>query len=258
MQKNILLFGGVALVIIILVGAALYAKPLLSKLTPQAPDTEATSTPNYKIEVDYAAQIKEIEPDLAHQVVYGASVPANVRTIIDGKIADEKKILTDDPLKADDWFQLGVLYHSANDYAAARDVWLFLTKVIAAPDSAVAYDNLGRLYKFDLKDFPKSEAMFQASIKANPNSITPYIELAELYQYLYKTDTTAAIDILKQAGAKFPDNPDPYSTLAQYYRNKADYADARVAYKEAIKRANAAGNDQLVLALTAEMNAMPQ
>lgn len=262
MQKNILLFGGVFVVMGLLIGGALYLKPILSALKAgggsATATTTASSTAGYTIEIDDAAQIRQIEPDLSRATAYPDSIPASVRAILDGKIAAEKKIVADDPTKVDDWFELGVLYHSADDYAAARDIWVFLTKFVAAPGVAVAYDNLGRLYKFDLKDFPKSESYFKQSMTANPDSVTPYLELAELYEYLYKTDTTAAVDTFKAAGAKFPDNPDPYTLLAQYYRNKADYADAKAAYQEAIKRAQKAGNDQLVLSLTAELNGMPQ
>ena len=153
---------------------------------------------------------------------------------------------------------MGVLYHGANDFEAVRVVWEFLLKVMSGPKTAVLYDNLGKLYKFDLKDFPKSESYFRQSIEVNPDSTTPYFELFELYRYLYKTDTSAAVDIITEAAEAFPNNPDPYVLLGSYYREMKNYDEARAAFTKALDRARELQNVQLVDAIGKEISSLPQ
>lgn len=223
-----------------------------------APFEGATTTPNYTIEVVPTIDIKSIQPNLDRSIQFSASIPADARVIIEKKVADIVTRLKADPMRADDWFSLAVWYHTANDYEGARDVWLFLLKVTKAPDNAVVYDNLGKLYKFSLKDFPKSESYFKQSIAANPKSITPYIELFELYRDLYKTNTTAAIDILTTASVKFPDNVDPWVLLGQYYRDRGETQKARDAFTKALNLARATNDVARVEAIGAELERLPQ
>jgi len=259
MKKNILLAVAV-LVILAGIGAAAYF------LKPQVPSTQndiigigtTASSSNYTVTVENVSDIKALQPDLSREVKYGASVTEDVKKLVGAKIDTIRTKLKEDPLHADNWFMLGVLYHAVNDYKAAEEVWEFLLKVIDPPAVAVVMDNLGKLYKFDLKDFPKSESYFKQSIQANPASITPYVELFELYRYLYKQNTTAAVDIITEAGKKFPDNPDPYTLLGAYYRDKKDYVKARAALEIALDRARAAGNVSLIEAIGNEIADLPR
>ncbi len=218
----------------------------------------STTTPNYSIELEPEVSIKDLAPSLDRGIQFGASVPPAVRTVIQKNADEVIARLKKDLSRADDWFTLGVLYHSANDYAGARDVWIFLTKAVPAPGSSTAYDNLGKLYKFDLKDYPKSESYLKQSIQVNPKSITPYFELHELYRYLYKQDTTAAVDILVTASQKFPTNPDPLVLLGDYYRDMGDNAKAKDAFTKALDIARTAGDVAHVKAIGEELARLPQ
>jgi len=259
-SKTLLFVGGVLVVIVVLGGIAYFASK--QKSPEMKSDTitfdGATTTPNYTIELESSVNIKDLAPSLDRGIQFGASVPPVARTAIqknaDSVIARLKK----DMSRADDWFTLGVLYHSANDYEGAKGVWEFLLKVVPAPGVSTAYDNLGKLYKFDLKDFPKSESYFKQSIQANSNSITPYFELHELYRYLYKQNTTLVVDILFSASKKFPANPDPLVMLGGYYRDTGDTVKARDAFTKALAVAREQNDVVHVESIGAEIARLPQ
>lgn len=258
-SKTVLFIGGVLVVIAVLGGIAYFAsKQKNPETNGSAINLEATTTPNYSIELVPEVSIKDLAPSLERGIHFGASVPPVARTAIqknaDAVIARLKK----DVNRADDWFTLGVLYHSANDYEGAVGVWEFLLKVVPAPGVSTAYDNLGKLYKFDLKDFPKAESYFKQSIQVNPKSVTPYFELHELYRYLYKQNTTSAVDILVSASKKFPTNPDPLVMLGGYYRDTGDTVKARDAFTKALAIAKEQNDVAHVQSIGEELARLPQ
>jgi hypothetical protein len=212
---------------------------------------------NYTIEVDEGG-LEDITPDLNRAVTFGESIPTDVRTLIGGRIEEVTARLKEDAFRADDWMTLAVLYHSANDYEGAREVWEFLLQVLEDRQKAVVYDNLGKLYKFQLKEYQKSEAYFKSSMAADPDSLTPYLELFELYRYLYKTDTSAAVQILNEASKKFPEETDPYTLLAAYHRERKEYGKARDAYLTAMDLARTQGNQDLTLLIGNELATLPE
>lgn len=201
----------------------------------------STTTPNYTIEEVGGVDVQSLAPNLDREVQFPESMPQEARAILTKQINDTSARIKKDITRADDWFTLGVLYHNANDYIGARDVWDFLAQVVPAPGVETVYENLGKLYKYNLKDFPKSETYLKKAISADSKVISPYFELHELYRYLYKTDTTLAVDILITAAAKFPENPDPYGLLGAYYRDRGENTKAIDAYTKALDRARKAG-----------------
>jgi len=215
------------------------------------------STPGYTIEV-IPDTIKDIQPNLDRGIKFGATIPADARVALQGQADKLIARLKVDPTKGGDWLNLGLVYHSANDFEGARDVWLFLLKVLKAPDTAMVYDNLGKLYKFDLKDYVLSEQYFKKSMQSNPKSTIPYIELFGLYRDLYKTNTTAAPDILLAAVSKFPADADPLALLGGYYRDRGDYPKARDYFTRALKIVQASGDTARANAIQAEIDALPK
>lgn len=197
------------------------------------------NTPTYTIEeipVDENTQL----PNLERDIMISSTFDANARIAFEEKINETRKRLQEDPSRTEDWYTLGVLYHSVNDYEASKEIWEFIIEV--APQNTVAYDNLGKLYHFSLPDFPKSEAYFKQSITVDPNNLTPYLELHSLYRYSYKTNSSEAADILRDAINRFPDNIDLYIMLGGYYRDSGNNAQARAVYLEGMDKARAAGD----------------
>lgn len=163
----------------------------------------------------------------------------DARKAIEAAIAALKK----NPLDTVAWTNLALYRKNIGDFEGARQVWEYIG--VVAPADDVPFINLGNLYHFYLKDYPKAEANFFRAIKNNPKSESGYRGLHELYLYSYKTNTTAAADILLQAAAKNPDNPDFLTLLGAYYRDKGDKPTARIYYEKALELAVKFKDDQL-------------
>lgn len=209
----------------------------------------STSTPEYTIEM--LPEEEDMRPSLSHSAQFKASLPENVRTLLTTKIATAQENLREDSSSGSDWLELGVLYYTAGDFQAAREVWEFLTKV--APNDTTAFDNLGKLYHYDLKDYPQSEEYFRESLRINSGLLAPYLELHNLYRYSYKTDTTAAVDILKDAMAVFPEDLRLYFTLGAYYASTGNTEQARATFTEGLNKARDEGDVALVEAFGVEL-----
>lgn len=255
MQKKIIITVATLIGIGAVAGGVFYWNSAKQSAGDTLPIT-ATTTPNYTIELVDDVGIRDIMPNLDRGIIFSASVPEAARVSMQKNYDAAVARLKEDPMRADDWFNLGIYYHAANDFKGAEEVWLFLVKVV--PNSAVPLDNLGKMYKFELKDFPKAESYFKQSIALNPDSTTPYFELFELYRYLYKTNTTAAVDIITEAGKKFTDNPDPHMILGSYYRDIQNYSGARAEFTKALDIARNLKNVQLIDAIGQEIANLPQ
>ena len=72
-----------------------------------------------------------------------------------------------------------------------------------------------------------------------------YANLYDLYRYSYKTNTTAAADILKQGIKENPQAVDLYIALGAYYKTQGKRTDARNYYEQALDLAINAGNTAL-------------
>lgn len=145
-------------------------------------------------------------PDLTHKVAYAATLPPEVVAILTTKIATAVASLQKNGTQGALWLQLAVDYKMAGDYKASEGVWVYLTKV--SPTSPIAFQDLGDLYQNFVKDYPKSEANYLAALTLDPKNIDLYRNLYTLYKYQYKTNTTAAVDIVAKGLKANPGNPD--------------------------------------------------
>ena len=145
-------------------------------------------------------------PDLAHAVIYSPDLSPDAVAALTKGVASTTASLKKNPSQANVWLQLAVYYKIAGDYHAAEAVWVYLTKVV--PTNYIAFANLGDLYQNFLKDYPKAEANYLQAVALKPNNIDPYRNLYTMYKYQYKTNTTAAADILAKGLKANPGNPD--------------------------------------------------
>ncbi|MBI2175709.1 MAG: hypothetical protein HYU35_03195, partial [Parcubacteria group bacterium] len=81
------------------------------------------------------------------------------------------------------WLQLGALRRLIGDYEGAREALEFAA--ILRPESYVAFHNLGDLYGFQFKNYPKAEENFLQAIAKEPKNVDAYKSLAMIYQYSY-------------------------------------------------------------------------
>lgn len=210
--------------------------------------------PNYTItEVSEEAQ-KQI-PSLDRAPQFSSTLPEEVRASLTVRLSEIKEKIAEDTLNADSWFDLALVYHIGNDYDGAREVWEFLTK--ALPTNATAFDNLGKLYHYQLKDFALSESYFKQSLAVEPGAITPYLELHSLYRYSYQTNTTKAVDIIREAMTLFPKELGLYVTLGGYYRDIGNVTQARATFEEGLNKARDSDDVDMIATLGDELARLP-
>lgn len=133
-----------------------------------------------------------------------AEAAATLRMLMQELLAELKA----NPDRADLWLQLGVHRKIAGDYAGAIEAWQYVATGAPSSISYIAHSNLGGLYMGELKDYPKAEVNYKAAIALSPKHVAAYLDLASLYRYLYKTNTSAAADIVAEGLANNPNNPD--------------------------------------------------
>lgn len=194
-------------------------------------------------------------PPLDYEVQFSQNTDEAVRAAIRVKVAELQEKLAETPYDGNLWMELALRYHTANDYQAALQVWEFIVSV--TPNNVTALGNLGRLHHFDLKNFETAEGYFKKAIEANPARPEAYYELFDLYRYSYKKDTTAAVDIMKQAGEQFPEDYGIPAGIATYYREKGQRALARTYFEQALVLARNQGNLSAVQSITNELANLP-
>jgi tetratricopeptide (TPR) repeat protein len=238
--------GALIVIIAALLGVAYFAQKNQSGTATTTPATLISGT-GYTIEEENLTDT----PDIHKGITFSDSIPANIRPMIQAKANIDIATLEKDKTNAGAWLDLALWYKTANDLDAAKEIWEFMTR--AAPNDVTAFDNLGRMYHFDLHDFPKSESYFNQSLALNPKSTTPYIELFELYTLSYKKGTGAAENIIAKGEAEFPLEPGFPQILASYYRDIGRTSEARVQFEKALALARKAGNLELVAAINSDI-----
>lgn len=155
-----------------------------------------------------------VTPSLNQPVTYSAALAPDAAATIKADITALRASLKANPAQSDKWLQLTFYYKAGGDYALAEQVWLYMTK--AAPTSFVAFADLGDLYNNFLVNYPKAEANYLQAIRLKPDDISNYVNLSMMYKYQYKTNTSAASDIVAQGLKANPNNPTLLQLQAQY------------------------------------------
>lgn len=219
------------------------------------PEAQKVQIGGVTLNMPKGASIELIEdelPPLDHTVQFEEGVPPETRTMLSENIDKLIAILEEDKTHFNAWLDLALQYKVAGDYRAAEKVWLYL--VDAAPQSGLSAHNLGTLYHLTFKDFEKAEKYFLEAIKREPLQGAYYLSFHELYRYSYKTETTRAVDVLKEGLALTPENTDLLLALAVYYRDdKKDKKMAREYYTQARDAVAKAGNVDLVRAIETDI-----
>lgn len=176
---------------------------------------------------------------------------------------EEKKTITEktnkliEELKEDNnlffnWIELGLYRKSIKDYAGAKDAWEYASKI--RPQNNISFANLGNLYHYYLKDFPKAEQNLRSAIANDKQNTGAYTALHELYKYSYKQDTDLAVEVLFEGLTENPNDIDLLVTLANYYKEKEDTENTQKYYKQALTEAKRLKNSQLIELLEEELS----
>lgn len=242
------------LVGIIAFGAGFYIYKDISP-KPQQQET-VQGLPLDKVEITPIVKVDSTDtpilvPDLNKPIIFGNNISDEEKKKTTEKINKLTKELKKDNNLFSNWIELGLYKKLIKDYDGAREVWEYTSLIW--PKNNISFSNLGDLYHFYLKDFPKAEQNLRTAIENNKSNTQTYIALHELYKYSYKQDTTLAVDILLEGLTQNPNNIDLLITLAAYYKEVGNTINAKEYYTQARDEAQNLGNTQLVDLLNQEL-----
>lgn len=241
--QKILQFAAALIVIAALISGFVYFRPS----APVAVDYPITSIQD--------GTFTGTMPSLTREIKISDTTPDPVKAVLRQKVAEDQATLKKVPYDGNVWMDLALNYHAGNDYDGAREVWEFIITV--TPTNVTALGNLGRLHHFELKNFETAEMYFKKAIDANPDRPEAYFELFDLYRFSYKKDTTSAVDIMKEAAKRFPDDTGIPASLGNYYRERGNTARARTYFEQALTMARTQNDMSRVQALTQELSTLP-
>lgn len=173
-------------------------------------------------------------PSLDRAIHYPESFDENTKTLFDQKLEKAKTALRENPNDVSAWFDLAIYYRMVNDQAGAVEIWKYVSTKY--PTEGISLHNLGEYYFHTAKDYPTAEQYYMRSIAIAPQLGQNYLDLFDMYKYVYKQETIAAPDILKQGASKvsISEGTGYFRMLGLYYQEKGDTANARTYYKQAL------------------------
>ena len=221
---------GLALVAaVVVIGGVffVYSRTALAPTTNVATNTSPTSSSTVlgngvSISVPAGATVTIIPsgssvtaPSLTTSIIISSPLSLDAQILLRNKENAVIAVLQKDPNNVAAWLDLAIDRKIGGDYSGAAAIWKYLTKTAPTSVAYIAYGNLGGLYADYLKDYPTAEADYKQAIALSPHTIDYYRELYTIYKYVYKTNTTAAADILVQGIKANPGNPDLLALQAQ-------------------------------------------
>ncbi|HYF13036.1 MAG TPA: tetratricopeptide repeat protein [Candidatus Paceibacterota bacterium] len=130
-------------------------------------------------------------PSLNRPIAITAPLSEDVKVVLRNLLEQQIAMLRKEPTRVDLWLQLGTNRKIAGDYEGAIEAWEYVAQVAPKQVSATAHGNLGDLYMYFIKDYPKAETRFQQAIALNPNVIEYYRALFYLYRDIFKDSSKA-------------------------------------------------------------------
>lgn len=193
-------------------------------------------------------------PSLEGPFFYSPIFTNEAKEIMEQKIQDIIVNLDKNPESFSSWLDLGNKMKMIGDMKNAEKYWLYASEL--NPQNYVPYNNLGDIYHYNLKDYPRAEEMFLKSKQINPSYTSTYINLHNLYKYSYQQNTNKAEEILLEALTVLPNNIDITTTLASYYKEKGNNTKAIEYFEKASAEAQKIGNTNLYTELQTEIKTL--
>ena len=184
-------------------------------------------------------------PDFKASVVFSLDISADVRAVLNARLAATQAEIGKDTNDFNTWITLGGLYKMGGDYQHALTMWNYAS--LTWPKNSVSFANLGDLYMNFLHDYSKANSNYLTDVKNSPGSIESYVDLFNLYTSgKYTPSAMAAEDILKKGIQANPTSIELPVTLARYFVSKGNISEAKVQFELAMKNAQVAGQTNLV------------
>jgi tetratricopeptide (TPR) repeat protein len=195
-------------------------------------------------------------PSLERPVVFPANFPEEVKEQYNTSLAELKSKITADPNDTTLWLDLAIRYRMVQDYDGAVEIWEYLLS--QKPQDPIVLHNLGEHYFHYGRDYKRAEDYYRRAIEAAPQFSINYTDLFEMYRDVYKQDTSAAEEILKEGIRNIStiDVVDLQLMLARHYRAKGNIEGARQYYTDARQIAQSASNASLVRQIDSELRTL--
>lgn len=195
------------------------------------------------------------EPDLDRPVHVTANLSAANKSSDVSHIASLSTSLKSDPNQLQAWNELGAYREAIGDIQGAEEVWNYVTSMW--PNNAVAYNDLGNLYRYDTKEYQKSRQAFESAVQADPTFLDGYQSLNELYLSGNVSGGLAAAESMLLKGiAANPKAANLMVLLADDYKKDGKTSDARTYLQKALTVAQNAGNTSLAASIQEDLNAL--
>jgi tetratricopeptide (TPR) repeat protein len=196
------------------------------------------------------------QPSLDRSVSFPANFPEEAKTAWSNSVAKHKADIEADPNNIEAWLDLALKYKMVQDFDGAIEIWEYLVE--RNPNDSIALHNIGEYYFHEAKNYPKAEDYFLRSKAISPEFSVNYVDLHELYRYVYKQDTTLAAEVIEEGVTKVTDREkiDLYGMLGGYYKEKGMKEGAIAAFTSARDLAREVGTSQQVTQFGAEISAL--
>jgi len=193
-------------------------------------------------------------PNLDRPLILLVSMSEEAESILRGNVNILIDDLKKDSSQADKWLDLGIQRKIAGDYEGASDAWEYAAAL--QPLSSIPFFNLGDLYHYYLKDFPRAEENFRQSIANDPSFIQAYRSLHEMYALSYTEKADLADDILLEGLQKNENHTDLLILLGKYYKGMGETENAQKYYEMALTEAEKTGDTALADLIRQEIDSL--
>ena len=130
------------------------------------------------------------------------------------ELKDLSSQLKSEPNYLQGWLQVGILRKYLGVYEGASLAWQYAA--LLRPNDFIAFSNLGDLYHYYLKDFPKAEKYLRSAVDIKPDYAAGYKNLFDLYTLSYKEKENLAEPVLLEGIKKNPNDSYLPAILASY------------------------------------------
>ncbi len=220
-KKNLGILG--LIVLAVAAGALIYRDRKMSVIQITETSPNSSSTVGINMTGDGKVQLQQLEqklppaPSLVRSTDFGIALNPEIKAAVITRLNTTIAAIQKEPTNISNWIDLGLNRKTLGDYEGARQAWEY-AKALSPNGNIVPYNNLGDLYHFYLKDYPKSEENWKKVIALKPDYIQGYRGLYELYTYSYKEKAAEIPVFLKLGIAKNPSSTDLKQMLADYQK----------------------------------------
>ncbi len=167
------------------------------KTEEKATTTEIQSGISIEGDGDYKVEINPVKneginipiPDLDRKIVFSGNIPVKTQEILRKNIENISAELKKDSNLVDNWIELGTYRKNTGDYSGA--IVALNYAVYLNPSNSLAYNNIGDLYAYFLKDNVLAERNFLKAIEKAPKDTYLYFKTSEFYKDVLKNSSAA-------------------------------------------------------------------